>query len=370
MNPVHTGPQQAVQETRGYWQAYHIYYSASPRPLLLQLVEPLVDELTDEGLLAGHFFINYWLEGPHVRLRLRPSSPEAARPVRERTEAAVAAFLRRRPALYEVPPGFLDDYYDKLMEREFTPAQRTRLLGPDGTMRLRATNTFSAEHYQPEYGKYGGPAGVELAEWHFEHSSRLVLDANRTLNLHLRPVALGFAAQVMTVTAGCLVRDGELLAEFLDGYHRFWDESSGKAETAGQDDFDRGYRATADSLGPRIRRILAAVGADDFSALPGTLRAWAEHCRELRRRVVDLTEQGRVAFAPPEQDEEPWPDARPGVTDLAVTLPRLLVPYLHMTNNRLSMTLQDEAYLAYVLARALTEPGVRPAADEPATAAS
>lgn len=356
MNPANTGPHQNAQGIPGDWLAYHVYYSASPRPLLLQLLEPLVDELTDEGLLAGHFFINYWLEGPHVRLRLRPASPEAAPVVRERTEAAVAAFLRRRPALYEVPPGFLDDYYHKLMERELTPAQRTGLLNSDGTMRLRRTNTFSAEPYLPEYGKYGGPDGVALAEWHFECSSRLVLRANRTLNLHLRPVALGFAAQVMMVTAGCLVRDGALLTEFLDGYHRFWDASSGKAETAGQDDFDRGYQATAASLAPRVRRILAAAEADDYSSLPGVLRAWAEHCRELRERVLDLTERGRIAFGPPEQDEAPWPADRPAVTDPAVTLPRLLVPYLHMTNNRMSMTLQDEAYLAYVLARALAEP--------------
>jgi Lantibiotic biosynthesis dehydratase C-term len=34
---------------------------------------------------------------------------------------------------------------------------------------------------------------------------------------------------------------------------------------------------------------------------------------------------------------------------------RLLSPYMHMTNNRLGATLSDEAYLAYVLARALRD---------------
>jgi hypothetical protein len=38
-----------------------------------------------------------------------------------------------------------------------------------------------------------------------------------------------------------------------------------------------------------------------------------------------------------------------------------------MTNNRMSMTLQDEAYLAYLLARALVEPAA-PDATEPVTA--
>ena len=61
----------------GPWQAVHVFYGASPRPLLVECVRPLVDELTADGLLAGHFFINYWLEGPHVRLRLRPSTEDA-----------------------------------------------------------------------------------------------------------------------------------------------------------------------------------------------------------------------------------------------------------------------------------------------------
>jgi hypothetical protein len=34
----------------------------------------------------------------------------------------------------------------------------------------------------------------------------------------------------------------------------------------------------------------------------------------------------------------------------------LLSPYLHMTNNRLTATVRDEAYLSYVLSRALREP--------------
>ncbi|MBO0912918.1 lantibiotic dehydratase C-terminal domain-containing protein, partial [Streptomyces laculatispora] len=53
----------------GEWIALHVFYAASPQPMLVNCVRPLVDELTAEGLLAGHFFINYWLEGPHVRLR-------------------------------------------------------------------------------------------------------------------------------------------------------------------------------------------------------------------------------------------------------------------------------------------------------------
>ncbi|GAA2132856.1 thiopeptide-type bacteriocin biosynthesis protein [Kitasatospora kazusensis] len=334
----------------GDWLAFHVFYAASPRPMLLQCVRPLTDALTEEGLLAGYFFINYWLEGPHVRLRLKPSSPAAARQVHERAEQAIAEFLRRRPALYEVKGGFLAELYNTLFELEYPAEQRDRLLGPDGRMRLRANNSFSLEPYEPEYGKYGGPAGVELAEWHFQRSSDLVIEAARTMNLHLRTVVLGLAAQLMMTMSGCFLReDAELLA-FLDRYHAFWNGAFEGTNYTARDGYDRAYGTMDASLPTRFQVIRTAVGADAPDALPSFLRAWAVHCLELRERVLELTARGALVF-------RSWDGTRDlPVTDPAQALPMLLSPYLHMTNNRLSVTVRDEAYLSYVLARALREP--------------
>ena len=43
------------------------------------------------------------------------------------------------------------------------------------------------------------------------------------------------------------------------------------------------------------------------------------------------------------------------MTDPDVMLGILLSGYLHMTNNRLYVTLRDEAYLAYLMCRSLRE---------------
>ena len=53
-SPDDTGGRRAGGRTQpGAWQAVHIFYAASPRPLLLDCVRPLVDALTAEGLLSG-----------------------------------------------------------------------------------------------------------------------------------------------------------------------------------------------------------------------------------------------------------------------------------------------------------------------------
>ncbi|MFB6988457.1 lantibiotic dehydratase C-terminal domain-containing protein [Streptomyces sp. NPDC056178] len=347
-------PTPAATETRraGAWQATHIFYAANPRPMLTHCIRPLVAELEADGLLAGYFFINYWLEGPHVRLRIRPSSPDAEAEVRRRTEAAVDAFLAERPALYEVDSGFLNDFYNTLFDIEFPGAERGHYMDDQGRMNLRPNNSRSDERYEPEYGKYGGPAGIELAEWHFRRSSDLVIDAFRTKNLHLRTVLLGTSAQLMMVMSAAFLPDRQELADYLDSYYEFWHRAFPGTGFIGSDEYDRNYASMAAGLAARFAAVRAAVADEDGAArLPGFLAGWAEHCAELRDRAVALTLDGDLTF-------RSWDGERDElVTDPAASLPLLLSPYMHMTNNRLHVTIRDEAYLSHVLGRALREPG-------------
>ncbi|MER5629116.1 lantibiotic dehydratase C-terminal domain-containing protein [Streptomyces nitrosporeus] len=350
----------------GEWIALHVFYAASPRPMLVNCVRPLVAELTAEGLLAGHFFINYWLEGPHVRLRLRPASPAAASEVRRRAEEALTAFLRTRPALYEVDSGFLKDFYNALFDIEFPGEDRDRYMGEDGRMNLRPNNTFSLEPYAPEYAKYGGPAGVELAEWHFRHSSDLVMDAFRTMNLHLRTVLLGTSAQLMMVMASCFLPEEDRLASYLDGYYEFWHRAFPGTGFIGSQEYERNYAEMAPSLGHRFAGIRAAVADGELGRLPSFLRGWAAHCLELRDRVAGLATRGELLFPAwdgPAREDTGQERAEPAgaaplekLTHVPAVLPRLLSPYMHMTNNRLHVTIRDEAYLSFVLGQVLREP--------------
>jgi hypothetical protein len=340
-------------DPRGDWLALHVFYAASPRPFLDRCVRPLVAELRAEGLLAGWFFINYWLEGPHIRLRLRPATPGASSEVAARASAAVEAFLRERPALYEVKGGFLADLYQTLFALEFPGGAPEGLVDADGHMRLRPNNSVSREPYEPEYGKYGGPAGVEVAEWHFQHSSELVSGALGAMNLHLRTVLLGVAAQLMMTMSGSLLHGEQELLDFLDRYHDFWNSAFATTNYTAQDGYDRAYR-TMDALPERFQQIRAAVAEGAPQQLPRFLAGWAEHCGRLRERVVALALRGDLVF-------RSWDGTRDlPVTDPGQALPMLLSPYMHMTNNRLSVTVRDEAFLSYVLARALRE--VRPTA--------
>lgn len=338
-------------DPRGQWLALHVFYAANPQPLLIECVAPLIRQLTEQNLLAGHFFINYWLEGPHVRLRLRPRTPADEPAVRACAEAAVSRFLATRPALYAMGTGYLRELYDILFALEFPDGRPAELVDANGQMLLQPNNSYTYRPYEPEYGKYGGPAGIEVAEWHFQHSSDIVLRAISSMNLHLRPVLLGTAAQLMTVLAGTFLPDRDELVGFLDRYHHFWHRAFAGTSLIGVDEYTRMYDSVAGELGRRVRQILALVAQEETQRLPGFLRGWAEHAVQLREKVLALAAAGELTVSA-------WSGGERVVTDPGEALASLLSPYLHMTNNRLHATIRDEAYLSYLLARVLREEAV------------
>jgi hypothetical protein len=347
MNAV--DPPVPPQSPPGPWQALHIFYTASSRPLITDCLKPLIDDLSADGLLAGYFFINYWVEGPHVRLRLKPSSAAVTTEVNRRAQAAIQAFLRRRPALYDVQGELFTTLYDTLFKLEFTPEEREPFIDADGRMRLRPNNTCSHERYEPEYDKYGGPAGVALAEWHFQRSTDLVITANQSMNLHLRRVLLGLSAQLMMVMTTAFLPDEETSREYLQSYHDFWSGSMSSTEYIRHAEYDDAYDEMGDRVAVRFAGLRRALADGGGSGLPKILAEWYTHSLELLARVTDLVERGELVFP-----------SRTGQGEKRVTDPRqaarwLLVPYMHMTNNRLYVTLDDEAYLAKVLARGLSD---------------
>jgi hypothetical protein len=334
----------------GEWQALHIFYSADARPILTDCVAPLVRDLRARGLLDRYFFINYWMEGGHVRLRLKPSSAAATAEVRHAAETAIVEFLARRPALYETDYDAMAEFYDSMFEMEYSAEEKLRMY-QDGEMPIQDNNTFHYRAYEPEFGRYGGPAGIELAEWHFEYSSDLVIRLVQTTNVHVRSVMLGLSAQLMMIKVATFLGDPDKMANYLERYYAYWSTAFNIASEESLSRYQANYDSMKDALITRFIEVHAAIRQGDPERLTGFRCTWAKHCAELRDRVLELGRAGRLVFPPRSS-----PDGKPApITQQDVLLPYLLTSYMHMTNNRLGATLIDEAYLAYMLSRAIQE---------------
>jgi hypothetical protein len=344
-----TDAQTAVTQARTKsWLALHAHYTSNPNPLLADCIGPLIAELRDSGLIDQYFFIRYWIEGPHVRLRLQPSADADEAEIVARAEQRLKEFFAIRPAAYEVDPDEVADMYRSMYLSEYTQDDWDEKYGPDGAMPVQPNNTVLRTTYEPEYDRYGGPHGIDISEWHFEASSDMVIALVARTNMHLRTITFGIATQLMTVMSEVFLRGRDAVIEFLEGYEKFWAQLYVSSDV----DWNARYDETVDGMHSRVRERIDAVYEFAAGRVPtavGFLDSWKTHCEELRRRIVEATDRGLITFGVDE-------DGRPlVVNDSEQVLRILLGSYLHMNDNRLGVTPNDESYLAHVVYRCLRD---------------
>jgi Lantibiotic biosynthesis dehydratase C-term len=180
---------------KNQWISLHIFYYGNQNQLLVSCIAPLIAQLRAQGLIQRYFFIKYWAEGPHIRLRLLPAVGADEEKIKYLSEAAITTFLKLRPALYSINHEKIAPIYKKLFIAEYGEAAWLTTYGEDGVMPLRPNNSFAYIPYIPETVRYGGPVAMELAEWHFEHSSDTVIGLLQQTNVGVHTMLLGRARQ-------------------------------------------------------------------------------------------------------------------------------------------------------------------------------
>jgi len=332
------------------WIALHIFYASNQNPLLLDAVEPLVQDLRERGLIQRFFFIKYWQEGPHVRLRLLPAEGANEEEIKQRTETAIAAYLQRRPALYNAADESIAPFYKDIFIWEYGQEKWIEKYGTDGTMPVQANNYLKFTEYEPEYGRYGGEEGVKLAEWHFEKSSEIILKLIRKTNLHVRTIMLGQSVQLALIFCLVFMDSDEEIVAFLKRYIEMWDGPFVQRGSNFTGTMEKIFKRMAPRLQHRAREIHQYVVEGVAGPLTPVELEWSEHIRELRRRLDELFAAGVLVFESRQAGPEPFIPDNP-----ALVRGLLLGSYLHMMNNRLGVMIPDEIPLAYMISRTLEE---------------
>ncbi len=331
------------------WISLHIFYVGSLEPLLLDAVQPLVQELREQQLLQRFFFIRYWQEGPHLRLRLLPAEGVEGEDVQRRAEEALHAYLRSNPSLYTLMNEKRTPSYKEMFLAEYSLQKWQELYGDSDEMPMRPNNSVHAIPYEPEYGRYGGSDGIELAEWHFEKSSEIVLKLVRTTNLHVRSILLGLAFQLAVSLSMGLLEDQAQVARFFAHYEQFWTRNYGRAEITPAS-FEKKFARMEAPLQQRIFDLEQSVFQGVQEPCSPLEWEWIEHVRELKTRLERLVAEKKLIFQNALTGDQPQM-----FDDPVAAASLLLTSYIHMTNNRLGALILDEMYLAYLIRRTLEE---------------
>lgn len=316
----------------------HIYYNLQDlRPLLVKCIDPLVRRLREEALISSYFFIRYWEGGAHVRLRLKPRTPECAAAAQQRVDEAVGAFLRDQPSVFDLELHSMQPLMKALFISEYGAAAYDERYGEGGAIPLEPNNSWRRVPYVPETDRYGGLHGVALSERHFEVSSDIALELLREGNHESRANTLGMAIQMMLFFAWTFLDDTATLAHFFRTYAGNFHGVS--VNEGMQHDFDGKWGRQGERIVAQIRRL-----HDSHAHLPlsaGTaVGQLMRHAAKLRDEARALFDVGRLDFRPP-------------VDDFRTARVRLLSSYLHMLNNRLGVLILEEIYMASMLARSI-----------------
>ena len=273
----------------------HVYSEAADR-VIREVVAPLARACRSDTV--RWFFLRYAAEGGHVRLR----------------------FLAPEPAVLE----------ETIWPRIAEAASASELV-------VRATR----ERYEPEVERYGGPWGLALAEELFHHQSETALGLLDKITPGTRPQRLGKGLLAMLVLLflyrGERRAAADLARSYGTDYLKIWAKDAEEQEQwlrTFQEAFDR----QADRLAGYVESAWEAL--ESGGALTPELDAYRRDMEDVARRLRELFDQGRLCL-----------NGRPADWDEHV---RWIVPsYIHMMNNRLGISIQEESYLSVLIAGTL-----------------
>ncbi|WZX99225.1 thiopeptide-type bacteriocin biosynthesis protein [Bacillus sp. FSL W7-1360] len=282
-----------------------VFYSVYPGrveyldDLVAEVVAPCAERLSAREDVHRWFYIRYIDEqGPHIRLRFQVNIDSV---------------------------HFIEKGIEELLERELfritsEPIPKmTRLIPfhPDQLAKSEAEVIFQQEIYEPEYEKYGGKKGVDIAERCFESSSMLALVA---LKLERARVIDRFNLSL------CIMDQATKELSFSEREcDDLWEEMlhhwSGSSFPGGEE-----YKEKLVDGAKKRRQIVDEMlkGYESNSEVKEAVSAYC-HCLKEAFDEVEASPQIRLSKG------------------------HLMFHYTHMMNNRLGVWPIEEAYLAAIL---------------------
>ena len=310
------------------WLAAHLYYAEPWDDFLPNIVFPLVQQVQAD--VSGYFFIRYWEQGPHIRLRFRAEPDVLESRVRPQLEQWFGDHFQQYPSERPVP--------------EPLPA------GPA----WYPNNSVQYICYEPETERYGGPDALRVAEDQFQHSSQAVLRAMQASEQWDYDRALGVAIQMHLGFAHRLGMDREEAYAFFSQVFKHWlprayyrPDLSAEALTTLHEQvmrsFAQSYERHRPVLVPFVDQVWDSLSSGESFA-QDWFQQWVDSMRVIHRRLITCQQQGLL--------KNPYRDSiKPQLTFSEAQQSRWAIyeSYVHMTNNRLGIFNRDEGFLGFLM---------------------
>ncbi len=327
-------------ENTSSWLAAYLYYNEPWERLLTEALLPYAEIVLSTGIANSFFFVRYWEKGPHIRLRFKADPEVIEKILRSNLEEHFLNYFESVPSFRTEPPY---------------PAQL-----PD-TYKWHPNNSVQYAPYVPETDRYGGPAGIVLAEQQFALSSKTVLQYILSKGQHWSyDDALGVAIKLHLSFAHTTGMDRVEAHRFFTFFFDNWLPHSmaglpnlqhkldfQKQLNATRESFDKAFDIQKESL-IQFHKTLWTGLSSNRTFEEEALNLWIAKNKEIARQLTAAERENRLKQR----------TASHRYNNKATTgeLPPLwghYADYIHLTNNRLGIHNKDEGYLAYLMMRSI-----------------
>jgi len=320
-----------MRNDRLIWLTACLYYAEDLHGFLRDAVDPFIRRVMDRELAVQFFFIRYWEKGTHIRLRFKGN------------ETIMETVLK--PDL----SAFFEAYYK---DKPSVRGRNFRLNQYSDASQWAPNNSVQFTLYEPETGRYGGPAGVEVAEQQFELSSRVALDILRLYPPDYQQLT-GIAIQLQLALMYACGYTMEKVIKLSDTICLAWlPNAQAWLMTA---EPDSGYQHRENVLllyasrFEQHRNFYVTYIGELWDALcsgqafeEAWMNRWIDGMKKVYTQLHELYVAGRLHVT----------EDRSGAEE---TINTVLESYIHMMNNRLGILNREESYIAYVIGRSVKE---------------
>ncbi len=321
-----------IPNNRTVWLTACLYYAEDLHGFLRDAVAPFVREVMGGGLARQFFFIRYWEKGTHIRLRFKGN------------ETIMETVLK--PDL----SAFFEAYYK---DKPSVRGRNFRLNQYSDASQWAPNNSVQFTLYEPETGRYGGPAGVEVAEQQFELSSRVALDILRlyppdyqqltgiAIQLQLALMyACGYTMEKVIKLSDtiCLAWLPNAQAWLITAEHDSRYEHKENVLLLYASRFEQHRDLYVSYIGKLWNTLCSGQAFEE-----DWMNRWIGGMKKVTTQLHGLCAGGQLHVSADDQysDEE--------------TIRAILESYIHMMNNRLGILNREESYIAYVIWRSMEE---------------
>jgi len=295
------------------WVSVYIYHNISFEKVIIELIKPLVFELETNNKITNSFFIRYFDDGPHIRLRL-----------------------------YTNKNDFIKNYISKYIA-DFFSSNNT----PNTDYSIKFNN------YIQEIQRYGGDNCIKISENHFEASSKCILDSisdnytNWDYSLaisHAIQMHLIFAKEAMNTLDESIYFFNSVFNNWLA--HAIKPNDNEKITHAEIEKTITFFKNSYNSQKETINYLTKTIWTENLEnhwALD-----WSKKCNELQAEMILLFQQDKISIPKWFAYNEKSPINKQNQITWSI-----YDSYVHMTNNRLGINLRDESFIAFLILNGL-----------------